>query len=60
MGPHMYDGHQLRHYQMWLCHRCFAMNHDGISPLFEKAFEQHLEKKSIKFPDRNLKGWYPR
>ena len=60
MGPHVYEGSQLSHYQMWLCKRCYTMNWDGISPLFEPAFERHLESKGIGLPQRNGKGWYPR
>lgn len=60
MGPHVYEGHQLRHYSMWLCHRCYAVNWDGISPMFEAAFEQHLQSRGIPLPGRNTKGWYPR
>jgi hypothetical protein len=60
MGPHVYEEHQLTHYQMWLCHRCYSMNWDGFAPHYESAFERHLASKAIPLPKRNAAGWYPR
>lgn len=58
-GGH-YDGHTLPHYDMFLCHRCYSMNWDGIAPLYEPIFEKHLSSKGIPLPRRNAQGWYPR
>lgn len=60
IGGGKYEGHNLPHYKMWLCRRCYSMNWDGISPLFEKSFEKHLLKEGLDFPERNSNGWYPR
>jgi hypothetical protein len=60
MGGGKYEGHNLPHYKMWLCHRCYTMNWDGFSPLYEKSFEKHLVQAGINLPARNSNGWYPR
>jgi hypothetical protein len=60
MGPHRYEGHHLRHYQMWLCDQCFQGSHDGIGPVFEPFFERHLREHNIAIPKRDSKGRYPR
>lgn len=60
MGPHAYEGFMLSHYQMLFCRRCYTMNDDGISPLFEPIFVKRLGERGIPLPARNRKGWYPR
>jgi hypothetical protein len=60
MGPGVYVGRTLPHYQMFVCNICYESNSDGIGPVYEKKFERHLEQRAIPLPARNEKGWYPR
>jgi hypothetical protein len=57
--PHVYEVSRLSHYDMNICNNCRKANWDGIGPMLENNFIEHLQLKNIPPPTRNAKGWYP-
>jgi hypothetical protein len=60
MGPGVYNGKTLPHYNLFFCRTCFEMNWDGISPVYEPIFVQRLQERGIELPKRNKNELYPR
>jgi hypothetical protein len=59
-GPHRYDGHKCRGYEIFVCHPCNSSNWDGWGPMLEPKILKILEQKEIPVPKRNADGWLPR
>ncbi len=60
MGPHLYEGEFIRHYQVSICSTCYKGNWDGWAPHYEHRLVAHLKKNGLPIPERNAKGWLPR
>ena len=60
-GAGIYEGHRLDLYDdMICCKSCWNGNEDGWNPSKEKLLIEHLKKKNLPIPARNVKGWLPR
>ncbi len=60
MGRHIYDGKQIRRYQMSVCKLCYLGNSDGWAPHYEPRIISHLKEKKLPIPERNDEGLLPR
>ena len=58
-GPTRYAGKWLRRYEMFACDGCLRGNHDGWGPIAEARIVAHLNRKGVRAPARNEKGWLP-
>jgi hypothetical protein len=58
-GPNRYAGRWLRRYEMLACDGCLRGNHDGSGPFAESRILAHLNRKGLRPPARNEKGWLP-
>ncbi len=59
-GPHIYNGKQIKSYQLTVCKNCWDGNWDGWGPGTEQNLISHLQDKGIPVPNRNKNGWLPR
>lgn len=59
-GPHRYEGHLCKLYDIVVCDTCWESNWDGWNPRHEDFLIRHLKEKGMPIPERNSKGWLPR
>lgn len=57
MGPNRYSGHYVIKYSLLLCEVCYSCSKDGIPPVFESIFINHLKEMEISVPVRNKRGF---
>ena len=59
-GPHRYEGHNLKRYEMMVCDTCWQSNWDGWAPQYENRIIEHTKSKGMTLPSRNDNGLLPR
>lgn len=60
IGQGVYDGRYITLYKFTVCNPCYESNWDGWAPYYEQSLIAHIKEKSLPFPKRNEKGWFPR
>lgn len=45
--------------KLFICFDCKRVNWDGISPIYEKRFEDAVQQINVELPCRNERGLYP-
>ena len=60
MGPHQYELHYIRRYDIYVCRIDYDGNWDGWEPDYGDRIIEHLKKKGISIPEKNDKGLLPR
>jgi hypothetical protein len=58
-GQGLYQGAPLSGYDIFACYECINGHHDGFGPSHSARIVQILDKKGIKHPPKNQKGWLP-
>lgn len=53
-------GYYLDKYKLNLCNICHNGSWDGIPPVYQDIFVNHLKKEGLDLPTKNVKGFYPR
>ena len=52
-GPHLYEGHNLKLYGIWVCNNCYEFNWDGWTSHNEEKLLKILKENGLPTPERN-------
>jgi len=59
-GPHRWEGHWLKGYDIQVCNNCWEANWEGWDQMTEGRLLAHMKANSIAVPARNKNGRLPR